>query len=239
MVSYMPSHKIHAIVGKLICDFSSRDIDELIDSYKHDLSRIYCKEFFEQATTIYEKYGSKGICYLALHHYLDKLSSIIKGRTIRLLIFQILYRKTFSVNKLINEIRVGLNDEISVLSLLTTHESLLYTYDPYTRIFYHRRTLIEKGYSKATARRKTNLLFEIVTECRNTIERMKEIYGSDYEVMMFVDTIKQGVERAYLGVLFNLNKILCILLAEEKDYWVRFFGRETYNSIITTLNCNK
>jgi len=57
--------------------------------------------------------------------------------------------------------------------------------------------------------------------------------------MMFVDTIKQGVERAYLGVLSNLNKILCILLAEEKDYWVRFFGRETYNSIITTLNCNK
>jgi len=56
---------------------------------------------------------------------------------------------------------------------------------------------------------------------------------------MFVDTIKQGVERAYLGVLSNLNKILCILLAEEKDYWVRFFGRETYNSIITTLNCNK
>jgi len=27
----MPSHKVHAIVGKLVCGFSAKEIDKLVD----------------------------------------------------------------------------------------------------------------------------------------------------------------------------------------------------------------
>jgi hypothetical protein len=81
----MPSHKVHAIVGKLVCGFSAKEIDELIDEKRpHDLSRISCREFFNQVSIIYKKYGEKGICYFALHHYLDKLVSIMEGRITKL-----------------------------------------------------------------------------------------------------------------------------------------------------------
>jgi hypothetical protein len=32
-----------------------------------------------QATEVYNKYGENDLCYYILHHYLDKIASIIKG----------------------------------------------------------------------------------------------------------------------------------------------------------------
>jgi hypothetical protein len=49
-------------VGRLICGFSDRAIDRIIDnSYKHDLLRIKCRELFSLASLVLEAYGEKGI----------------------------------------------------------------------------------------------------------------------------------------------------------------------------------
>jgi hypothetical protein len=120
----MPSHKVHAIVGKLVLGFSAKEIDDIVDRYKHDLARISCREFFNQVSIIYKKYGEKGICYFALHHYLDKLVSIIEGR-----ITKLHYRARSSLEerltRLIDEVREGFFDEVSVFSVIF-HDELLY-----------------------------------------------------------------------------------------------------------------
>jgi hypothetical protein len=121
----MPSHKVHAIVGKLVLGFSAKEIDDIVDKYGHDLSRISCREFFNQVSIIYKKYGEKGISYFALHHYLDKLTSVMRGRMTKLL-----FRGSNLdeiKRRFVYEVHEGLLNEVSVLSLFTNifHEQFL------------------------------------------------------------------------------------------------------------------
>ena len=261
----MPSHKVHAIVGKLVCGFSAKEIDKLVDKkYHHDLSRISCREFFNQASIIYKKYGEKGICYFALHHYLDKLVSIMKGK-IEVKIALPYEDLEKYLKNLISDIRTGLSNEISVLSLLTIHEQLLDDprlqkykfYKKYPRLKEDSellKVLIENdideiirdyslifrraGYSRRDAKRKASLLFEIASECGDAIKNAKENYESDNEFMTFLNAVKQGIREAYEGILTNANKIVCILLIEDTQYWKKYFG-QLYNKILNIINCNK
>jgi len=275
----MPSHKVHAIVGKLVCGFSAKEIDKLVDKkYHHDLSRISCREFFNQASIIYKKYGEKGICYFALHHYLDKLVSIMKGK------IEVKIASSFPLSflhsreillpyedlekylkNLINDIRTGLSNEISVLSLLTIHEQLLDDprlqkykfYKKYPRLKEDSellKVLIENdideiirdyslifrraGYSRRDAKKKASLLFEIASGYEDAIKNAKENYESDNEFMTFLNAVKQGIREAYEGILTNANKIVCILLIEDTQYWKKYFG-QLYNKILNIINCNK
>jgi len=236
----MPSHKVHAIVGKLVCGFSAKEIDELIDEKRpHDLSRISCREFFNQVSIIYKKYGEKGICYFALHHYLDKLVSIMEGR-----ITKLHYRARSSLEerltRLIDEVREGFFDEVSVFSVIF-HDELLYIpeYEHEIRAYAYRDALIRRGYSKNTARRKVNPLFRIASEYREVIEEIKSTYPSNYEFSAFMDIVKSGIAKAHGGVLGNLNKIMCIILTEDAQIWRRNFGQDLYNKILNAINCNK
>jgi hypothetical protein len=238
----MPSHKVHAIVGKLVLGFSAKEIDDIVDRYKHDLSRISCREFFNQVSIIYKKYGEKGISYFVLHHYLDKLTSVMRGRMTKL---------SFRGSNLdeikkrfIYEVRKGLLNEVSVLSLFTNilHEQFLYTpkNQEYFHAYLYHKMLVERGeYSKSTARRKANLLLEIASECREAMEEIKRTYSSDYEFFAFMKIIKNNILEAEGGVFGKLDKIICIILTEDAQIWRRYFGQDLYNKILNAINCNK
>ncbi len=74
----MPSWKAHREIGKLICNFYSSEIDKLIDKPElHDASRYDIGELEKIVKEVKEKYGEKGLHYLALHHYVDRLADIL------------------------------------------------------------------------------------------------------------------------------------------------------------------
>ena len=72
------SWELHRIVGEAICGFSSKDIDRLIDAFPgHDASRYDANALVELYRKIKGRYGDKGVCYMVLHHFLDRLKDII------------------------------------------------------------------------------------------------------------------------------------------------------------------
>jgi hypothetical protein len=232
-----PSHRVHEIVGRLICGFSDRAIDMIIDNnYKHDLSRIKCRELFNLASLVLEAYGEKGICYLVLHHYLDKLVSILKGRYIRLHL-----KRDFSRKSIINEIESGFMDEISVFSFLTRHRH--FADNPLLLRFHYRNMFIDKGYSKGTARRKANMLLDIAIECKEVLDEMWNETMNDRKqrrrLVILEEIIIDNVKKVRYKMLDNIEKILCIILTEERHEWENRAGKDIYNSITQSLECIK
>jgi hypothetical protein len=224
-------------VGRLICGFSDRAIDRIIDnSYKHDLSRIKCRELFNLASLVLEAYGEKGICYLVLHHYLDKLVSILRGRYIRLHL-----KRDFSRKSIINEIKSGFMDEISVFSFLTRHRH--FTDNPLLWRFHYRNMFIAEGYSKGTARRKANMLLDIAIECKEVLDEMWNEMMKDWEqgqrLAILEKIIMDNVNHVTSEIRINIEKILCIILTEERHEWENWAGKDIYNSITQNLECTK
>jgi len=82
----------------------------------------------------------------------------------------LLLKRDFSRKSIINEIRSGFMDEISVFSFLTRHRH--FTDNPLLWRFHYRDMFIAKGYSKETARKKTNRLSEIAIECKEVLDEM-------------------------------------------------------------------
>lgn len=237
MVLATPSHRVHEIVGRLICGFSDRAIDRIIDnSYKHDLSRIKCRELFNLASFVLEAYGEKGICYLVLHHYLDKLVLILKGRYIRLHL-----KRDFSRKSIVSEIRSGFMDEISAFSFLTLYRH--FTDNPLLWRFHYRYMFIAKGYSKGTARRKANMLSDIAIECKEVLEEMWNEMMKNWEqgqrLAILEKIITDNVNHVPFKILANIEKILCIILTEERHKWENWAGKDIYNSITQSLECTK
>lgn len=232
----MPSHRVHALVGELVCGFSSEEVDNLVDrGPSHDLSRVSCRKLLSLASVIYEKYGDKGLCYLALHHYLDKLVSVMRGRIVKLM-----YGQRFDL--LVREVAMGLWDEVSTLSVLTSHEHLLYLPEDQltAQAYFYRRTL-QGGYTKQTARRKADLLEELARKCREDLASIGgPSWWSDFEFRSFLERIRKGITSARAGVggFGSLKKIMCILLAEDKQYWIRQLGQQLYDKVIASLNCS-
>jgi hypothetical protein len=236
-VLVIPSHRVHEIVGRLICGFSDRAIDRIIDnSYNHDRSRIKCRELFNLASFVLEAYGWNGICYLVLHHYLDKLVSILKGRYIRLLL-----KRDFSRKSIVSEIRSGFMDEISAFSFLTRYR--YYTDNPLLVRFHYRYMFREKGYSKDAARRKANMLSDIAIECKEVLDEMRNVMMKDWEqgrrLAILEKIIIDNVNHVTSEIFFNIEKILCIILTEERHEWENRAGKDIYNSITQSLECTK
>jgi len=74
----LPNWALHRLWGERICSYYSGGIDSLVDKdFGHDSSR-YDVETLEKAVDIVaSKHGYRGLCYLALHHYLDRLVDLL------------------------------------------------------------------------------------------------------------------------------------------------------------------
>gem|GEM_PF-3445252 len=229
-VCVLPSHVVHEIVGKMICNFSSRDIDNLIDrGSRHDLSRISCRELLKLASIVSGIYGDDGLCYFVLHHYLDKIVSIMKGRFVRLFV-----KRRLTPKDLINEIRSGLDDEVSVFSVIRRY---LYSMPDYYMTMSLRYHMMEKGYSKQTARRKAKMIFEIASECRETLNEASRDWEKNVEMLNLLEKIRNKIYFVITRIESNMNQIICILLTKEENYWKEYYGEDIYNNIIQGLNC--
>jgi len=229
-VCVLPSHVVHEIVGKMICNFSSRDIDNLIDrGSRHDLSRINCRELLRLASIVSGIYGDDGLCYFILHHYIDKIVSIMKGRFIRLFV-----KRRLTSKDLVNEIRSGLDDEVSVFSVIRRY---LYSMPDYYMTMSLRYHMMEKGYSKQTARRKARMIFEIASECRETLNVASRDWEQNVKMLNLLEKIRDKIYLVHVRMKMNMNQIICILLTKEEDYWKEYYGEDIYNNIIQGLNC--
>jgi hypothetical protein len=221
---------IHEIVGKMICNFSSRDIDNLINrGSRHDLSRINCRELLKLASLVSGIYGDDGLCYFILHHYLDKIVSIMKGRFVRLFV-----ERRLTSKDLVNEIRSGLDDEVSIFSVI---RSYLYSMPDYCMTRSLRYHMLEKGYSKQTARKKARMIFEIASECRETLNEASRDWEQHVKMLNLLEKIRDKIYLVHVRMKMNMNQIICILLTKEEDYWKEYYGEDIYNNIIQGLNC--
>jgi len=64
--------------GQMVCSFYSSEIDRAIDSANlHDVSRYVVEELEKILFKVESRFGEKGVCYLILHHYLDRLTDVI------------------------------------------------------------------------------------------------------------------------------------------------------------------
>lgn len=69
----MVSWRLHELFGREVCGFSSREIDWVVDSSSgHDASRYSADELLRLVDWVYKRYGEKGVCYMVLHHFLDR-----------------------------------------------------------------------------------------------------------------------------------------------------------------------
>lgn len=74
----MPSHKVHRLIGNVICGFYCSEIDNFIDKKEvHDAGRYDLNIFVNEALMFFRKYGGDGLCYYILHHILDRLVDIL------------------------------------------------------------------------------------------------------------------------------------------------------------------
>jgi len=72
------SWRLHELFGRQICGFFSREIDKEIDrSSKHDSSRCNVNELSRLVDWVYKRYGEKGLCYMVLHHFLDRAVDVV------------------------------------------------------------------------------------------------------------------------------------------------------------------
>jgi hypothetical protein len=214
----------------MICSFSSRDIDNLIDrGSRHDLSRINCRELLKLASIVSGIYGDDGLCYFILHHYLDKIVSIMKGRFVRLFV-----ERRLTSKDLVNEIRSGLDDEVSIFSVI---RSYLYSMPDYYMTRSLRYHMLEKGYSKQTARRKAKMIFEIASECRETLNETSRDWEQNVKMLNLLEKIRDKIYLVHVRMKMNMNQIICILLTKEEDYWKEYYGEDIYNNIIQSLDC--
>jgi len=71
------------------------------------------------------------------------------------------------------------------------------------------------------------------------IEEIKSTYPSNYEFSAFPCALAMPLFTISIGVLGNLNKIMCIILTEDAQIWRRNFDQDLYNKILNAINCNK
>jgi len=173
------------------------------------------------------------MCYFVLHHYLDKIVSIMKGRFIRLFVSRPLMPKD-----LINEIRSGLDDEVSVFSVIRSYlYSMPYSMPDYYMTMSLRYHMMEKGYSKQTARKKAKMIFKIASECRETLNETGRDWEQNVKMLNLLEKIRDEIYLVHVKMKLNMNQIICILLTKEEDYWKEYYGENIYNNVIQGLNC--
>jgi hypothetical protein len=238
----MPSHRVHEAAGKVICGFSSRDIDELIDRGRgHDASRKNCRKLLIQATEVYNKYGENGLCYYILHHYLDKLASIIKGRFYRILMQYRYLPVEERFRYYPQEVRQGLLDEVSTLSYLADKSStnlylevsraLQETPGSLVERYIKYREYVNKGYAKKTAKKKAEARLEIASSCADA-----HIYRG-IKKLIDISVLAKQILHVRTALLTNTEKIVYIVLTIDSEYWLEWFGRDYYNKVISAFNC--
>ncbi len=246
-----PSHRVHEIVGKMICHFSSKYIDVLIDGERggHDKGRRDCGKLLEQATEIRNKYGENGLCYYVLHHYLDKIVSIIRCRFTRILLKYGRLPLEERFKYLPIEVKEGLLDEVSTLSSIDKNwqwpyssiiskiisnkslslldiAQLISDSDVHPAIRYPiYREYVNKGYSKKTAKKKAEARLRITKSC------------FDYDFSDFPE-LKLQVRNVRSNLIHNLEKVICIIFSIDRKDWLKWFGKDYYNRIVNALNCS-
>jgi hypothetical protein len=242
----VPSHRVHAIVGEFICGVTLGDVDRLVDlDREHDLSGVSCRELLSQASLVYERHGARGLCYLVTHHYIDKLASVMRGRVVKLFI-----EKRFSLGDLVEEVKSGLEDEVSVLALLTRHldlkrpdlKTLLQQYLYYrdlklednativARYFTRMLGVDYSGYSRRTANKKARMLTKIALEC---VEALENTSGQ------LVDLLVEESSRARWRIIGNVEKVICTILTVDSQHWRHYWGKNYYDHLIEHLKCVK
>jgi hypothetical protein len=238
----MPSHRVHEAAGKVICGFSSRDIDELIDRGRgHDAGRKNCRKLLVQATEVYNKYGENGLCYYILHHYLDKIASIIKGRFGRILTQYLRLPVEERFRYYPQEVKKGLLDEVSTLSYLAD-ESSTNLYLEVSRVlqetlglsaerYIKYREYVNKGYAKKTAKKKAEARLEIASSCADVY-----IYRG-IKKLIDISVLAKQILHVRTALLTNTEKIVCIMLTIDNEYWLEWFGRDYYNKIASAFSC--
>ena len=64
--------------GERICSYYSSEIDSLVDrDFGHDSSRYNIEVLERVVDIVVSRHGEGGLCYLVLHHYLDRLVDIL------------------------------------------------------------------------------------------------------------------------------------------------------------------
>ena len=246
MYLLMSSHKVHKLVGEIICGFSSVEIDDFIDRrHLHDIGRRDCEKLLRQVSEIYNRHGEKGLCYYILHNYLDKIESIVRGRSIRLFSSTryagIPLKERFK--HLPTEVRKGLLDEVSTLSYIDgiwdpirtlgsniywLKEAIGEARDPYaylviTRYFYYKE-YTKRGYSKHTAKKKAEGMARVFMSC----------VDQDY---LNLPLLRHQVRSVRLKLLDDLERVLCIMFEVDRKKWIEWWGEELHDHILNIMVC--
>jgi hypothetical protein len=231
----MPSHIVHRVVGERICGFSSEEIDRLVDAPEHhDASRYFCSHLLTHAKLVLSAFGDKGLCYLALHHYLDKFTNIVYGRVWHYGKFKTMIDPVTVAQRVLEGLESsmlrGFEDEISVFKALE-----LVIYGLRARLEELRlkldggfqEALLEHkvkeyfeslGYSKSTAKKKARQFIETLKNCLTALQSLSP---GDVELLRKVADVARDVRRKIAN---NARWILCTMMQLDPEYTCRSLG---------------
>lgn len=181
---------------------------------------------------VYKKYGEEGLCYYILHHYLDKIESIVKGRTYRVIFKYLSLPLKDRFSYLPNEVREGLRDEVSTLSFIARDRYFYYSSAPhmnsmeesyYTRYSFYRK-YVDEGYSKQTARKKAEARIAVISSCR------------DVDISDFPQ-LEDQVLLVRSKLMRDLERVLCIMFSVDKERWLEWWGEQWHSYVMDALRC--
>ncbi len=190
----MVSWQLHRLLGDDICCFHSTEIDRLIDQANgHDSSRYNVSEFERIFRVVKSKYGNKGICYLILHHYLDRLVDILVSKlTDYYELYALGYRElNEAYEKMREEVYTRLYyDPKNILSLLVTDlQTLLNT--------------LHSTYSGRSRRRQRNRYKELLEKAYREIHNNNVLYETRSTVNFILNALHQSVDCILYTVLLD------------------------------------
>ena len=174
----------------------------------HDSSRVNCKEFVEQIKNVYNAYGYEGVCYYILHHYLDKVMSILRGMDSKLQ--RVIIHGEADIGKIRDLFRVLLNMEASVLFIFRHWNRIRENLENASILIDN----ILKSYSlkapygkltRNTLRRKRNLIIAILESCRDVWDELDE-------VARIVNRVQHHVME---WICMNFDIVVCEILRDR------------------------
>jgi hypothetical protein len=118
---------------------------------------------------VYFRFGDKGLCYYALHHYLDKFSNILRGQILQTLSLNLSSDPEWIKHEFLprpeHYVEEGYKMGVSVFTVLeTVAEGNVKSFEDLIKY-----TLRLDGYNRSTRRRKRKLLIHTWEDCKSML----------------------------------------------------------------------
>ena len=194
----MGSWKVHKVIGETLLGYYNHEIDKIIDSTpRHDSSRYDIKELAKLVELVKNRFGTKDLYYMVLHHYIDRLVSLLISEICYL--FDMYYSQDIFRRELLK-----FKDKILKRLFLDPSNILNVFVQEYREILHH--LLIDLA-GRVDSRKK----HKMIKRLDETYEALKDYPELKEELGSIIDAVRSSIRR-------KLRFIIKVIISEEEIF---------------------